>query len=196
MVWRIRRGRRPDGSFTPLDVSRPGYDVTTATKLQLSFNGDAPTPKLVVKGVVVANPTAGFNGGTAGSTGALVNGAQETVLTINYGRTINPAPDIIAIATAPDWTLPLYTNVPQLGWLANQWHTYLYETVQVGAVDSSYGGSITRNVTDSPSQPNGNVSNSWASAKFIVYGFNNRLEFRTNCRQPVTIKYLVLEGAS
>lgn len=191
MTWRMLKGKRNDGSIA-LELSLPGVDITTANKLQKAFTSDALTARKVIGGITYIDPVAGWNGGDAGTTGADVNGANVAVRTISYGRTVNPAPDIIAVASASDWTLPLYTNRPQLGYLAGQWHTYIYETVQTGIQDNVYGGNVRRNSIDSVQ--NGYVSVNWCSARFVVYGFTDRLEFHTNCRSQLAVKYLVLEA--
>ena len=191
MTWRILEGRRASGAFG-FDISKPGFDVTTANVMQMAFTSDYKIPKVVIKGTVVAAPTYGPAPQKASGT---VNypGARETVTAIGFGRAIY-APAIYAIATAPAWSVPLDTApTGQLGALANNWHTYLFENMpNTGTTfDNTYGPNIRHNL--GAGLVAGEVDALWASAKFVMHGYSDRVEFHTNCVNNITIKYLVLE---
>lgn len=191
MVWRILKGQRLSGAFG-FDVSKPGFDVTTANIMQMAFTSDYKIPKVVIKGTVVAGPT---NGPAPQKTAGTVNypGARETVTTIGFGRTVS-SPAIYAIASAPAWSVPLDTAPTAiLGALWNQWHTYVLEWMPfTGATfDNTYGVNIRRNLGSL--YVAGEVDPSWAAARFAVWGYSDRIEFHTNCVNNLTIKYLVLE---
>jgi hypothetical protein len=188
MVWRILKGQRSSGTFG-FDVSKPGFDVTTANIMQMAFTSDYRIPKVVIKGTVVAGPT---NGRAPQGVG-VYPGAAETVTTIGFGRTVS-APAIFAIASAPSWNVPLAAApTAQLGALANQWHTYVLEWMPNSGVtfDGTYGVNIRRNL--GAGYVTNEVEPTWASARFAMYGFSDRIEFHTNCSSNLTIKYLVLE---
>lgn len=188
MTWRILKGKRISGAFG-FDVSKPGFDVTTANIMQMAFTSDYKIPKVVVKGTVTASPTSGR--APTGSTN--YPGAVETVTTVGFGRTV-ASPAIYAIASAPGWNVPL-SGAPTgiLGGLANQWHTYILEWMPFTGVtfDNTYGVNIRRN--QGAGYVVGEVEQSWAAARFAVWGYSDRIEFHTNCSNNLTIKYLVLE---
>lgn len=188
MAWRILKGQRLNGTFG-FDVSKPGFDVTTANIMQMAFTSDYRIPKVVVKGTVVAGPTSGF-----APRPNTYPGAAETVTTVGFGRTVS-APAIFAIASSPAWNVPLATAATGiLGGLANQWHTYIAELMPYTGVvfDGTYGVNI-RKVNDPGNYQNGEVPTSWAACKFYMYGYSDRIEFRSNNVNAITIKYLVLE---
>jgi hypothetical protein len=167
-------------------ISKPGFDVRFANIMQMAFSSDFIHPKLVIKGSAVNNPTSGvapFGSGVA-------PGAEQTVTTIFYGRTVSPIPAAYGIATASDWTLPLVAGGAQLGYLANRWHSYVLETPDSGVNVLEYGPQI-RKTTNSQS---GAVSPNWHSARFVIVPYTDRIEIITNCRSTVTVKYLVLEN--
>lgn len=167
-------------------ISRPGIDVRTAGIMQMAFSSDFVHPRLVVKGTAVNNPVtaaAPFGSGVA-------PGAEQTVTTISYGRTISPIPAAYGIATAPDWTLPLAVGGAQLGYLANRWHTYVLETPDTGANILEYGPLIVKTTASQA----GAVSVNWHSARFVIVASSDSIQIITNCRSAVTIKYLVLEN--
>lgn len=192
MTWRILKGQRLSGAFG-FDVSKPGFDVMTANVMQMAFTSDYKIPKVVVKGTVVATPTAGPAPQKSSGT---VNypGAKKTIATVGFGRSVS-APAIFAIASAPSWNVPLDTApTAQLGALWNQWHTYVLETLPFTGLtfDNTYGVNIRKNPTGSLRDP-GEVDEDWASARFSMWGYDDRIEFHTNCVNNLTIKYLVLE---
>lgn len=188
MTWRILKGQRLSGTFG-FDVSKPGFDVTTANVMQMAFTSDYRIPKVVVKGTIVAAPTSGRAPQGVGT----YPGAAETVTTVGFGRSV-AAPAIFAIASAPGWNVPLVAQpTAQLGALANQWHTYVSEWMPSTGVtfDNTYGPLIRRN--NGAGYVTNEVEPSWASARFTMWGYADRIEFHTNCNNNLTIKYLVLE---
>jgi hypothetical protein len=187
MVGRVLRGRNPATGGVGLLVSKPGIDVRTANLMQLAFSSDYIHPKLVIKGTVVNPPTNGW--GPFGASGA-VPGAEQTRNILSYGRTVSPIPSAFAIATAPDWRLPLAVASAQLGYLAGRWHSHVYETPDSGVLIGEYGPTIQKTASTGSNA----VSLNWHSARFIVVPYPDRLEIFTNCRSSVTIKYLVLEN--
>ncbi len=169
-------------------ISKPGFNVRTATMMQMAFSSDFIHPKLVIKGSMVSNPVAApapFGSGNA-------PGADQTVTSIFYGRTISPIPAVYGIATAPDWTLPLSAGGAQLGYLANRWHTDVLETPDTGVNILEYGPQIQKTTASQ----SGAVSLNWHSARFVIVAYADRIDIITNCRSTVTVKYLVLENQS
>lgn len=190
MPIRILKGRRLNGSFG-FDVSKPGFDAITASPVQLAFSSDYISPLKVIGGTISIAPTVGPSPlGAAGQ----YPGAKMTSQTLYFGRTISPIPNLFAVASAPSWNVPLYAApTAQLGYLANQWHTYLSETLMsTGVNDNTYGPTIKRN--QNLAGVTGEVDHDWASARFIGLCFNDRVEFRYNGSSTLTVKYLVLES--
>ncbi len=175
MVRRIQRGKRSDGSYG-IDISIPGVDVVTATKIQKLFSSDLTNPLVVVKGSVVIPPIGGIPGSSASQ------------VVIPYGRTIRPMPVVVAIATSPFWQIPLSTGTLHLNDFWNKWHTYLIETFFSNGIVNDYGTPITR----VPAQPN-TVPASWAACKFIITLGLDSFSIITNNTQSITVKYLVLD---
>ncbi|MFH0299833.1 hypothetical protein AAFX91_21880 [Bradyrhizobium sp. 31Argb] len=168
-------------------ISKPGFNVRFANIMQMAFSSDFIHPKLVIKGSAVNNPTtavAPFGSGVA-------PGAEQTVTTIFYGRTVSPIPAAYGIATASDWTVPLAAGGSQLGYLANRWHSYILETPDNNTVVGEYPGPQIQKTTASQA---GAVSLNWHSARFVIVPYTDRIEIITNCRSTVTVKYLVLEN--
>jgi hypothetical protein len=188
MSNRILKGVRLNGTFG-FDVSKPGFNVTTANIMQMAFTSDISIPVVVTKGSLVSYPVSGpapFGSGSA-------NGARITANYVAFGRTVYPIPMIAAIATASDWSLPFNTHAAQLGYIANQWHSYISETPVFG--NTSYGSSgIFKRNTSGNASATGEVDMTWASAKFIAVANTNGVTFTTNCASAVTIKYLILEN--
>jgi hypothetical protein len=186
MVNRVLKGKNGAGQYG-FWVSKPGIDVFSANVMQMAFSSDFVPPKLVITGTVVNGPTSGP--GPFSASGA-VPGAEQTVNSIAYGRTVTPIPAAFGIATAADWTLPLAVGGAQLGYLANRWHTHVLETPDAGVVINEYGPSIVKTTTTQANQ----VSINWHSARFIIVPYTDHIDVITNCRNNVTVKYLVLEN--
>ncbi len=94
-----------------------------------------------------------------------------------------------ASRSASDWTLPLAVGGAQLGYLANHWHTHVFETPDSNVVINEYGPSIVKTTTTQATQ----VSVNWHSARFIIVPYTDQrievidqLPLRTS-----TVKYLV-----
>lgn len=186
-TWRVLEGRRNSGTYG-FDVSKPGFDVTTANVMQMAFTSDVAIPKLVAKGTVSVP--------TTGSKWSGIAGMANSVGTIYYGRTISPLPFVVAIATAPSWPLPVSGGGTQLSYLNGVWHTYVLEQPPFAAVgyETIYNGVRTRRQSDAASNPDGyGVDETFASVKFFSQSYSDRVEFRTNCANTVTIKYLIME---
>lgn len=190
MVTRILKGKRLDGTFG-FDVSKPGFDVLTASPVQLAFSSDYISPVKVIGGTDTISPT---NGPAPLGAAGQYPGAKMTTKTIYFGRYVSPIPNLFAVGSAPSWNVPLYAApTSQLGYLAGQYHTYLSERMMsTGVNDDTYGPVIKRNQNVAGS--NGEVDNDWASARFIGLCFNDRIEFRYNGSATLTVKYLVLES--
>lgn len=168
-------------------ISKPGFDVRFANIMQMAFSTDFIHPKLVIKGSAVNNPisaVAPFGSGVA-------PGAEQTVTTIFYGRTVSPIPAAYGIATAPDWTVPLAAGGTQLGYLAGRWHSYILETPDSNAIIGEYPGP---QIKKDGGTTTGGVSLNWHSARFVIVPYTDRIEIITNCRSSVSVKYLVLEN--
>jgi hypothetical protein len=187
MTLRVLRGKHPSGAYG-FWVSKPGIDVVSATVMGFAFSSDFVPPVMVIQGSTVSGPTNGPGPFKAGS----VPGAERTVNTIGYGRTVSPIPAAFGIATAPNWTLPLAVATGQLGYLAGRWHTHVYETCDNNTVIGEYGPQIVK----TPNTQDNQVSVNWHSAQFILVPYTDRIEIITNNRNNVTIKYLVLENRS
>lgn len=185
MTWRIQKGKRLNGTFG-FDISKPGIDVTVATIMQMAFSSDYSIPRLVAKGSIVVNPIVGAPPETTAPIASGIPGVQNSAATISYGRTISPMPFVAAVAQAVSWAAPLSSQPSQLTFLNGQWHTYVSEVpyATFGVLDSTYGKQINANTYG-----RGN----WASARFDVYPFTDRVVFSTNCQTSLTIKYIILE---
>lgn len=160
-----------------LRVSKPGIDVNTATTFQFLFHSDSAAPKLVTKGSFTSTPN-----------GALP-GRAERVTTINYGRTVDPPPFIVAIGRATSWHLDALGSPgshAQYTFLDNNWNTFIIERPSFATHNWVYDNiSHTLGVGDLAT---------FASAKFIARAFQTNAQFLINCSQNVEVRYAILEG--
>ncbi len=186
MGYRVLRGKRLDGSYG-FDVSKPGYDVTTTDKIGLAFCSDLKIPRIVKRGSIAIAPIAGI-----GVKDASIPGGQQSIVTIPFGATYSRTPVCVAIAKAPDWTTPLVTNFPQLGYLQNNWHTQIIEQLLYTNPAQTFNHYGT-NVSFKPAPDPDRVSSTWASARFYLTVTPSSLTIATNCRSVITVKYLALE---
>lgn len=177
-------------------VSNTGVDVKTAGVLDHAFSTDVAIPRLIATGSVVANPQ---NGWAPTDTGlSEVPGAKATITTVYYGSTVI-APYVAALATASSWPVPKVSLPSQLSYLNNTFHTYICErpkdqTADTANRDMTYGSpGIRRSTRVPPDMQKGDTDYSFASARFVSRLYTDRVEFVTNCYNPVTIKYLILE---
>lgn len=186
MTWRILEGQRLNATFG-FDVSKPGFDVTTANVMQLAFSSDYSIPKLVAKGTISVPPLAGLAGNT------MVSGAKQSIGVVYYGRTISPTPFVAAIASAQSWPCPVPGFPTQLSYLNNAWHTYIFEQPPIlGPAQSEviYGGVKTRRTTTTNKD---DTEFTFASCRFYQNSYPDRVEFVTNCVNTVSIKYIIME---
>lgn len=190
MVDRVLRGSR--GGDIGFWISKPGYDVKTASIMQMAFTSDAITPNLVAKGTTSISPAyASFGAGNG------IAGSRMSTATISYGRTVSPPPLVASIATASSWRLPLNLQTNQLSYLWNSWHTYLFEKYwgNPSILDKIYGRDV--QMSSAPYSTIGNsneVSNEWCSARFTADVGTTSVVFRANHSTTLYIKYLILEA--
>lgn len=177
-------------------VSNPGVDVKTSGALDLAFSTDVAVPRLVAFGSVVAYPLSGWAPNDTDI--PQIAGAKATTTSVYYGSTV-AAPYVAAIASASSWPVPTYDMAAQLSYLNSAWHTYICErpkdqTGNTANTDPTYGShGIRRSTRTAPNLQKGDTDFTFASARFVPRIFSDHVEFITNCYNPVTIKYLILE---
>lgn len=187
MVDRVLRGAR--GSGVGFFISRPGYDVKTASLMQLAFSSYALTMRLVAKGSLSIAPIYGdLDGGHVGAP-KQGYGATQAVSAVSYGETISPPPLVIAVA-ASQWRLPLSNNTNQLPYLNGVYCTYFSETINSGVYDTLYGVEVFKN---SPGAGGSGLHETWHSARFIAQVGTSSVTFYVNSPNTVTVKYLILK---
>jgi hypothetical protein len=164
------------------DVSRPGFDVRTASLLQMAFTTKLKVPKVVVSGSLVMNPTLGNK-----SKDFNIPGGQATLVGIPFPTTYSPYPMAIGICSSSNWNIPLPQNTSQLTNLVNKWHTPIWETFWVNG-DLTYGTNVNHAAGDANT-----VSVTWACCRFVITMTGSGMTIWTNSRAPVSVKYLVLD---
>lgn len=186
-TWRSLRGKNSAGVFG-FWVSLPGFDVTTATIMQMAFSSDYIHPRVVIQGTASSGPSSGVAPFGAG----VSNGAAETKNTISFGSTLSSIPSCFIIASAPDWTLTLANNAAGPAYLNGQWHTSILETAPNNTgVGDYWPGKVL--IKDGAST-NDHLRLDWYACRVIVVPYVDKIEFYTNCKSTVSIKYLVLEN--
>jgi len=182
MTVKASYGKQPGGNIG-LYIAKAGFDVYSANAMQMAFSSDFVCPNLVASGSLVSTPTNG--------------GITVTTTAVYYGRSISPAPFVAAIATASSWPCPTADHASQLGYLAGNWHTFIWEyppdmTGETARKDTTYGPTAIRpaRYADGGSDI---IDITFASARFTMGVFTDRVEFYTNCYNNVTIKYVILE---
>lgn len=185
MTIRVLRGKRPDGTIG-FDVSKPGFDVTTADKMHMAFSSDLKIPKVVVAGQTTINPTNGnktkdFN----------IPGGQSTVLTVPYGSTLSVRPVVAVVGKCASWLIPLPLGNRNI--LTGLWGEYIspiYENFLV-AGDLTYGTNVNRGPSGAGGDSN-SVSNSWAACRFLLSAGYSSFTITFNGSSALSLKYLVL----
>lgn len=190
MTGRLLLGKNTSSGAIGFWVSKAGFDVRTAGIMQMAFSSDFACPNLVATGSVICSPISGY----APNGNSPVPGAHVTNQPVYYGRTISPAPFVAAIASAPGWPCPTIDLASQLGYLAGQWHTFIWErppdmTGRTAQSDTTYGTGIRPATTNNA----GDADITFSSSRFTMAVFTDRVEFSTNCYYPVTVKYVILE---
>lgn len=159
---------------TTLRVAKPGFDARTAAPINLLFSSEFRSPRLITKGIFVSSP--------------IDNGLQETVSVIGFGTSYTPLPVVAAIATCGQWATGAQ-NIQTLSYLNGQWHTFVYEQPAISLATAVYDG-VARRRGVAPVPPNFPLT--FASARFVYRLYSNRVEFVTNCRNAVVVRYAVL----
>jgi hypothetical protein len=167
------------GTKYGLYVSKPGIDVNAADLVQLAFSTDHTPPRLVASGAI--------------SIGSTASGLQQSAATVLFGQTFASVPFAAAVVSAPDWTLALSganNGGAQLQYLNGQWNTFIMERPlfsQAGFPNGQtnlYGPTIQRTSSG---------FTTFASARFTMQVWKDRVLFIVNNRNTVTVKYVILE---
>lgn len=187
MVDRVLRGSR--GAGVGFYISRPGYDVKTASLMQLAFSSDALIMRLVAKGSLSIAPIYGYLDGGHKGEPKEGYGATQAVGTVYYGETLNPPPLVIAVASSY-WYLPLSVQTNQLPYLNGLHCTYFSETINSGVYDTLYGVEVVKN---NPGSGGSGLHETWYSARFTAQIGTSGVTFYVNSPNTVTVKYLILK---
>lgn len=187
MVARVLRGKNGSGVYG-FWVSKPGFDVQTASIIEMAFSSDYIHPKVVVQGSLTSVPVskyAPFGSGVS-------NGAGQTVSSVSYGRILSSIPAAFIIASATDWTLTLANNAAGPSYLNNKWHTSILETCPGNISIGDYwpGKALIKDTAGTTDH----IDVDWFACRVIAVPYTTKIDFYTNCKSNVSIKYLVLEN--
>jgi hypothetical protein len=163
-----------------LKISKPGIDVKSAGDFDLLFSPKFRPPTLISKGAFSITNVFG----------------NEVVNSVNYGATYNPPPYVVAVASAPSWQCEIDGShiYSAFSYLNSQWHTPIIEWPNAGKNSIYTGGTWVISRSSGITGTDYVIHSNWASAKFIIRIFNNRVDFAFNgAVSGATCKYAILD---